>query len=265
MQRLSVVTGRRRFLKEVVIITLAYFLYMFTRKLLFEDVDAIAFENARKVISFQSSLGFFWEVDLQKWLLGTYHGAVLFFNWSYIVTFWPVIIPSALILYKLSFRKYIFYRNVVLLSLFFALLIFAVFPLAPPRMIGDAGFVDTIQAFGPEQYNSRETQVYYNAFAAMPSVHFAWTVLFGVIFFRTRIKWLMVLGVLYPALTFFSIVLTGNHYILDAIGGAAVIGAAFMINRFMVRYNIPLNASLVYRPVRALIVRRPAEGRYSDG
>ena len=256
VKKLSGIVARQKLLKEALILTFAYFLYMFARKLIFQDVEAVALENARSIISFEKSLGFLWEVDLQKWLLDGYRGLVVFFNWSYIITFWPIILPTAFILYKLNFRKYIFYRNIILLSLFIAVVVFAAFPLAPPRMIEDAGFVDTIQDLGPEQYNSRETQVYYNAFAAMPSVHFAWTVLFGVIFYRTRIKWLMVLGVLYPTLTFFSIVITGNHYIMDAVGGIGLIGIAFLVNRFMVKHNIPLNATLIYRPVRALVARR---------
>ncbi|MFQ5872441.1 MAG: phosphatase PAP2 family protein [Dehalococcoidia bacterium] len=257
LHRLSAALRRQRFLREALLVSAVYFLYMFTRRLVFPEVEAIAFENADKIISFEASLGLFWEFGLQQWVLNRARELVVFFNWSYIITFWPVIIPTALLLYKLDFRKYIFYRNVVMLSLLIALLVFALFPLAPPRMISHAGFLDTIQSLGPSQYNSRETQVYYNAFAAMPSLHFGWTVLFGIIYFRTRIKWLQVLGVLYPSLTFFAIVITANHYILDAVGGAVVVGIAFVINALMVRNNIPLNATVISRPVRTLLARRP--------
>ena len=106
-------------------------------------------------------------------------------------------------------------------------------------------------------------QFYYNAFAAMPSIHFGWTVLFGVMFFSTGILWLRVLGILYPTITFFAIVATGNHYILDAIGGAGVIAIAFLINRMMIRRNLPLSPSLFYIPVRALVRRRLRSDRVS--
>ena len=255
--------GCRRVLKEVSLLTFAYFLYMITRKLVFEDVEAVATANALKLISLQKSLGFFWELDLQRWLLDGAHQVIIFFNWSYILTFFPIIIPTGIILYKINLKKYIYYRNIILLSLFIAVVVYALFPLAPPRMISGTGIVDTIQSFGPAQYNSREAQFYYNAFAAMPSIHFGWTVLFGVMFFSTGILWLRVLGVLYPTITFFAIVATGNHYIMVAIGGAGVITIAFLINRMMIRRNLPLSPSLFYIPVRALVQRRLRSDRVS--
>ena len=252
---------RQRFLKEVLVISFAYFLYMFTRKLAFQDVEAVALENAQKLVSFEISIGLFSEVDLQGWLLTNLENLVRVFNWSYIITFWPVIIPTAIILYKLDPKKYIFYRNTIILSFAIAMMVFALFPLAPPRMIAHEGFVDTIQLLGPTQYNDRESQWYYNAFAAMPSLHFGWTIMFGVLYYRTRRSWLMVLGLLYPTLTFFSIVVTGNHYFMDAVGGASVIGLAFLINAAMAKKNIPLNASLLVHPVRTFISRGRKLGR----
>ncbi len=252
---------RQRFIKESLIVSIGYFLYMFTRKLAFQDVEAIAFDNAQRLISFETSINLFFEVDLQSWLLTNLGNLVRFFNWSYIITFFPVIIPTAIILYKVDVQKYVFYRNIVLLSFAVALMVFALFPLAPPRMITQEGFVDTIQLLGPTQYNDRESQWYYNAFAAMPSLHFGWTIMFGVLYYRTRWSWLMVLGLLYPTTTFFSIVVTGNHYFMDAVGGAGVIGLAFLINAAMVKRNIPLNASLLMLPIRSFLAHRKRMGR----
>lgn len=261
LKRLSEAITGRRLLKEALLLSSAYFLYMFTRNLVFQDVEAVAFENAHRLISFETSLGVFWELDLQKWMLDRARQVVIFFNWGYIITFFPIIVPTAFILYRQNFRKYVGYRNIFLLSLFVGLMVFALFPLAPPRMISEAGFVDTIQTLGPSAYNGRESQIYYNALAAMPSLHFGWTVLFGVIFFRTGILWLRVWGVIYPSLTFFSIVVTGNHYMMDAVGGAGVVGIAFLINGLMVKNGVPLNAALFYLPVRSLVTRRQSLGR----
>lgn len=263
LKRAYISVGSRRVLKEASLLTFAYFLYMITRKLVFENVEAVATENALKLVSLENSLGFFWELHLQRWLLDGAHQVIVFFNWSYILTFFPIIIPTGIILYKINLKKYIYYRNIILLSLFIAVVVYALFPLAPPRMISGTGIVDTIQSFGPAQYNSREAQFYYNAFAAMPSIHFGWTVLFGVMFFSTGILWLRVLGILYPTITFFAIVATGNHYILDAIGGIGVIAIAFLINWIMIRKNIPLSPSLFYIPVRALVQRRLKSDRVS--
>ena len=91
--------------------------------------------------------------------------------------------------------------------------------------------MDTIQEFGPAWYGGREmvAAVYYNVYAAMPSLHFGWTILFGILYLGMKPLWLKAFGVLYPVMTFFAITLTGNHYILDGVGGAAVIVASFAL------------------------------------
>ena len=83
------------------------------------------------------------------------------------------------------------------------------------------GFIDAIAKYGPTWYASREAATYYNAFAAMPSLHFGWTVLFGIMFYRSGKLPLRVWGMLYPTLTFFAITMTGNHYAIDAIAGGS--------------------------------------------
>ena len=71
---------------------------------------------------------------------------------------------------------------------------------------------------------------YYNLFAAMPSLHIGWTMLIAVVFLRsTKYRWIKPFGILYPILTFFAITMTANHYIIDAVGGAAVLLAAYLL------------------------------------
>ena len=224
-------------LKQLFIVAAAYFAYMFIRKYLIIDIEAVALSNALKVISFEVGSGFFWEPHWQKWAIGSAKDLVLFLNWAYIVTFWPILLVSGVILYLADRQTYFHYRNVVLLSFLVALLVFAMFPLAPPRYLPEYGFVDTIQKFGPNWYGGREMQVYYNAFAAMPSLHFSWTVLFGFMFLRMKHKWLKPLGIIYPTLTFFAITITGNHYVLDAIGGLGIIIASFLIYLSILRVS----------------------------
>ena len=106
------------------------------------------------------------------------------------------------------------------------------FPLAPPRMLG-SDFVDTIKHFGPSFYASREAANYYNAFAAMPSLHFTWTAIFGLMFWRMGPRWLKVMGIVYPSMTLLAITITANHYIMDAIAGAAIMVIALVtVNLF---------------------------------
>lgn len=221
----------------------AYFAYMFTRTLVFGDIEAVAFANAARVISLEQNLGLFREPGWQSWAIGSARSVVVFFNWAYIFTFLPVVLTTAVTVYILDRRRYRYYRDVVLLSFVIALVAFMLFPLAPPRMI-TGHFVDTIGLLGPEFYANREAASYYNAFAAMPSLHFAWTTVFGVMFFRTGRPWLRVLGIAYPTVTLFAITITGNHYILDAVGGALVMLASFAGIWILRRYGPVVTAWL---------------------
>ena len=158
-------------------------------------------------------------------------------NWSYILTFWPVIGAISVVLYVVDRDRYRYYRNIRLVSLALALLVYMLFPLAPPRMIEEL-FVDTIAMFGPTEYASRDLDNFYNAYAAMPSLHFGWTVMFGAMFFRASVWWIRALGVIYPVQMLFAITITGNHYIVDALGGALVVGASFLIVKSGPRHRL---------------------------
>ena len=221
-------TGPYRLMREVGLVMGAYFVYMFVRKFLLPNIEVMSFENAVKVVDFEMAVGIFKEAAWQAWILENAKGVAIFMNWAYVLTFGPIIGASAILFYVFDREKYLHYRNVVLISFLIALLGFALYPLAPPRFIPEYGFVDSIRNLGPawwighSWYGSRDTAVYFNVFAAMPSLHFGWTVMFGIIFLGTKSKLLKAFGVFYPTLTFFAIVLTGNHYMVDAFGGAAV-------------------------------------------
>ena len=212
---------------ELAIVTGAYFVYMYSRALVFDDFGATAISNASAVISIEQSLGFFWEPEWQAWTITSAKHLVIFFNWAYIITFWPILLTTGLILYLVNRQRYRYYRNVVLVSFILALIGFMLFPLAPPRMMAEH-FVDTIKTFGPSFYASREFANYYNPYAAMPSLHFSWTLMFGILFIRTPGKWFKIVGMAYPAVTLLAITITANHYIMDAIGGSILMMLAFM-------------------------------------
>ena len=223
--------------RELAIIAGAYWAYMYTRSLVFQDFEATALANASTIISLEKSVGFFWEPGWQSWAISSAKNMVVFFNWAYIVTFWPIILTTGFVLYLVNRQRYRFYRNIVLLSFAFAIVGFMVFPLAPPRMIADH-FVDTIKAFGPAFYASRELANFYNPYAAMPSLHFGWTLMFGVLFLRTHNRWLKILGVLYPMLTLVAITITANHYIMDAVGAVLLMVVAFVTLEIVVRRRL---------------------------
>ena len=223
-----------RHLVELMIVVGAYFVYQIIGKFGIPNVEAVAYENAFRVISFEATVGLLWEQRWHVWAIENFKAVIIFLNWVYTLGYWPIIFTTAIIVYIKNRSRYVYYRNIVLCSFALALIVFSTLPLAPPRFLPEYGFVNTIELFGPSIYGSPDMAPYYNMFAAMPSLHLGWTLLLGVLFVRTKYIWLKAFGVIYPTLTFFAITMTGNHYIIDAVGGAAVLLAAYLLyERFL--------------------------------
>jgi hypothetical protein len=117
-------------------------------------------------------------------------------------------------------------RNAFLLSGAIGLVIFLNFPTAPPRLLEangvDLGFVDTI--FQEYKKSRPDTPSFFvNEYAAMPSLHIGWNMLVGItLWLSTRNIIIRAFGVLMPLTMFAVIVLTANHYIVDAVAGFGV-------------------------------------------
>ena len=217
----------RRALAEIALYVGAYLAYVFSRGIGYENVREVAIANGGRIAELQGSLGFLWEPAWQAWAIEHIRAIVVFLNWAYILTYWPVILGLAIVLFLRNRRQYYYFRTVVLLDLVAALLAFMLFPVASPFAIPGVGLVDTIQAFGPTFYGTETMAAFYNTSAAMPSLHFSWTVILGVYCWKTLPGWFKSVGLVYPVLTFFAIVLTGNHFILDAIVGGVLAGLCF--------------------------------------
>ncbi|MFE1247391.1 bifunctional glycosyltransferase 87/phosphatase PAP2 family protein [Streptomyces sp. NPDC058735] len=110
-----------------------------------------------------------------------------------------------------------------------ALIGFWLYPLAPPRLMPTLGFIDTVhgvQDFSRPDYGTLTHLT--NQYAAMPSLHFGWSLWCGVVIAVLASRWwIKALGLTHPLLTACSIVATGNHWVLDAAGGAVVLGLGF--------------------------------------
>jgi membrane-associated phospholipid phosphatase len=128
--------------------------------------------------------------------------------------------------------KYVRLRRVFLLSMLFALPWYALYPLAPPRFMVEEGFIDTLAKFGPN-YFSESGLVSANRFAAMPSMHIGWStigaIMVGVSLPKWRIGW--ILGITHVILMCLTVMITGNHWWLDIVGGWLIVLAAFAVAR----------------------------------
>lgn len=213
--------------REVVIVLAAYYAYTIAKNLIHPYPSMEAFRNAWNVVSLERALGIFHEQSLQGWLLKDAKGVVYFFNWVYTLGFWPLMGVTGILLFVTARDTYYKYRTVMLLSFGIAVGIFALYPLAPPRFMGELGFADTIQIMGPTQHITRSDLFSYNMYAAMPSMHFAWALLISMAWASTPYLWARVAAIVYQTLMAAAVVVTGNHYFVDVIVAIPLVMASF--------------------------------------
>jgi hypothetical protein len=190
-----------------------------------------AFRHARFVIRIERDLGLFHEQQIQHWFLG-WRAFIQFWNLFY-GTFHFIVTAGCIVwLFRRFPDRYIRWRSTLVCTTALALFGFALFPLMPPRLLPHSyGFVDTLQSVGGLwSFDSGAMSKVSNQFAAMPSLHFAWSTWCAlVIVTTTRHTWVKILAVCYPLLTVFAITVTGNHYWLDAAGGAVILTVGSLI------------------------------------
>jgi hypothetical protein len=169
-------------------------------------------------------------------------------NWIYFWGHMPLVIAFAVWLYARRRRTYKLVRNAFLASGAIGVVLYWLFPVAPPRLIPFGGFVDTMAVFDRMGYNAQETQAFVNPFAAVPSLHFGWSMLIALaVACVGRRPWHWAVGVAWPVAMFFAVVLTGNHFILDTVAGAVVSFAGLGIAWLSARYRLALVAAVKRR------------------
>ena len=165
--------------RELALVTGAFFAYFAVRGAT-EGGEALALANASAVASFERRLGFLWEPRLQE-LIIDHHWMVTALNWVYIWGHWPFIGIVAMWLFLFHRDKYRLIRNAFLISGGIGLIIFDVFPVAPPRL-AETDVVDTLMRFS-NSYRVLQPPGLVNVYAAFPSLHFGWNLLMGIALF----------------------------------------------------------------------------------
>jgi hypothetical protein len=206
-------------LREIALCLAAYLVYFRVRGLTESDA-ARAVRNAGRIIDLERALGIFWEPRLQDLIVG-HHALVTLANWVYMWGHWPVIIATGTWLLWTRPRSYLLVRNAFIISGAIGLLIFTVFPVAPPRLT-DLSLVDTVTRYS-HSYRVLQPPAFVNQYAAVPSLHFGWNMLIGILLVReSPRRSFRILGALLPVAMAAAVVLTANHYIIDVILGAIV-------------------------------------------
>jgi hypothetical protein len=223
----------RRFgwLREGGLVLGFYYVYQTIRSIANHgNVSTRAFANANRLVGWERTLHIFNEQRVQQFFLSA-RWFIKFLN-VYYGTLHFIITAGLLIwIYHYRHAAYRRARNLLGATTALAIIGYWSFPLAPPRMQKWDGFVDTLDTIGGLwSYNSGYAKAVANPFAAMPSLHFGWALWCGLMFFTlTTRRWTRSMLVLYPLMTLTAIVVTANHYWLDAAGGAVIFLTAFAI------------------------------------
>jgi hypothetical protein len=187
-----------------------------------------ALAHGRGILSLESSLGIAPERSLDSWLAGHHTLGVAV---SYYYDNAHFIVTLGLLGFAWWRRAAIFrpLRNSLVLINLLGFVVFWLYPVAPPRMLG--GFTDVVaSSHAVGSWHSGALASEANQLAAMPSLHIAWAVWCTVVVWRsTANRWLRALAVAYPMVTGFAVLATGNHYVLDLAGGLLVAAAAIAV------------------------------------
>ncbi|HEY4684801.1 MAG TPA: phosphatase PAP2 family protein [Dehalococcoidia bacterium] len=223
-------TWKLSLLQEVLIVGLGYLVYSQVRGLAADRV-VDAFENGRRVVELEKSLGIFDELAVQAFFL-PHDIAIGAFNIIYFYGLFPLLLPTAIWLFFRRPHVYTLARNAFLASGFIAVAFYLALPTAPPRLLG-MGFIDTLGRSLTPSYSSIPGV---NPFAAVPSMHVGWNFLIAIALYlalaggRGRSVVLLL-----PLAMFTATVATGNHYFVDGLLGIVVasggLGLALLLRR----------------------------------
>ncbi|MEU9148677.1 bifunctional glycosyltransferase 87/phosphatase PAP2 family protein [Streptomyces sp. NPDC048349] len=221
------VLSRPNLLLELLLIRVGYSLYSHIRAAAPTSRD-LAEGNGSQILGIERVLGLDIEHAVNHAVVNT-PWLEAFFNFYYTSFHFVVPLTILAVLYWRRPGDYRWARASLGLATVLALIGFWLYPLAPPRLMPGLGFIDTVH--GPQDLANPSygaMTAISNQYAAMPSLHFGWSLWCGIVIVVLAPKgWQKLLGALHPLITVCAIVATANHWVLDAVGGAVVVGAGF--------------------------------------
>jgi len=229
---------------EALLVSGVYVAYSMVRNLFGSAAvePAVAARNADRIIAIEEAIGLYVEADVQDVFID-YTAFIQFWNLFYGLFHFLVTFGALIWLFVRFPQDYRFWRRTGLVATTSALVGYAIFPLMPPRLLGDCGpygacrsgerFVDTVlDVGGIWSFESSGFEAISNQYAAMPSLHIGWALWSALVLVpRLQHRWTQILGALYPLLTLFAIVVTANHYWIDGLGGVAVVAVGYGLSQ----------------------------------
>jgi hypothetical protein len=220
--------------RQVALFVVAYYGYSLVRGTV-DGRAASAFQNARSVIDIERTLHVFVEPSVQAWVSSSQLVTDVA-SWIYINAQTSITLSALVWLYLFRNSSFYFVRNMMVVAMGIALVGYMAYPTAPPRMLPEWGFQDSVSLFTGVPADDATVNALFNPYAAVPSMHVAFSLMIGWTLVQlVRPRPLRLLWFAYPFMMTFVIVVTANHFIADAILGAATAGASAYAARCMAR------------------------------
>ena len=224
---------------EVLAILAFYLVYSAVRNANGSNIPH-ALDDAKRIISLEHHLGIFHEATIQRWALHS-KPLIITANYMYGSLHFIVTIGVAVWLFRKYSDDYPRFRNTLAVTTALALIGFTLFPLMPPRLLAMHGmhtnFVDTLERYPTFwSFDSGPAARISNQYAAMPSVHIAWSTWCALALVpRVKSRTSKILAASYPVLTLVVIVITANHYVIDALGGLVILSIGWLVANKLTR------------------------------
>jgi membrane-associated phospholipid phosphatase len=225
-------------IRQLLMFTAAYAGYEIVRGLVAVTSSSYKpFGDAYGIINFERTLHVFVEPDIQSWVTGHEHWLLDVADWTYINAHFALTVAALVFIYVRRNDSFYFVRNMFLIAMLIALVGYSVYPTAPPRLITQWGFTDTIQQATGITIEHGPSSALLNAYAAVPSMHVCFALMIGLPMSRlvhsrvARLLWRI-----YPAFIVFVVIVTGNHYFTDVfLGALTALLSALLANQLLAR------------------------------
>lgn len=207
--------------------------YEFTRGLITHgNTTDLAFLHAYQVFDFELRHGLFIEQRLQRMVLG-WGPVMAAVDYFYVFAHVVVTVGVLLWVYIRHRDRYPFVRNLLMVTTGIALVVFYLYPTAPPRFLTGYGFVDPATANRLVEAGGAQPSSYtYNPYAAMPSLHVGYAIVVAwAVLLCTRRRAIRLAALAYPPVMSFVVIASANHWVLDVAGSLVTVAGAAAILR----------------------------------
>jgi hypothetical protein len=241
----------------------AYVLYQLVNGLIATGNPYKPFGDATRIIDLERMLHVFVEPSIQSWAWNL-HWLRDAADWAYLYSHYVITTAVLAFIYFRRNRSFYFVRNMFMIAMMIALVGYAVYPTAPPRLMPEWGFTDAISQFmglGTMYFDNHSAAgAFANLYAAVPSMHVCFAVMTGWSMVRlVRRRAAKIAWALYPLWITFVVVATGNHYFTDVFLGALTAGVAALLAKHALARLRP--DAWAFRPVMAYERPRPRQRR----